>query len=81
MLSPLRPESPLSLIAVLGIVLSLPSAARAQYTFGDWAADEGYSPGASMPEHVWATGDSITSLAGIGDYDWNTTPTRRLYLY
>ena len=80
MLAPLWPEPPLSLIAVLGIVLSLPAAARAQYTFGDWAADEGYSPGASMPERVLASSASITSLAGIVDYDWNATPARRLFL-
>jgi len=75
----------LSLMAVLGIVLSLPADARAatEYTFAEWATTEGYSSGAIMPTSVEADGTTpaITSLAGIGDYDWTTTPTERLYLH
>jgi hypothetical protein len=71
----------MSLTAVLGLVLSLPVAARAQvYTFGDWAADQGYAPGAVMGRRVYAYSDGITSLVGIGDYDWATTPTEDLLL-
>ena len=51
-----------------------------EYTFGDWASDQGYSSGATMPETVTASGTSITDLAGIGDYDWTTTPTTALAL-
>ena len=71
----------LSLMAVLGIVLSLPADARA-VTFADWAAANGYSSGAVMPQDVRADNatPAITSLAGIGDYNWTATPTTRLYL-
>jgi hypothetical protein len=50
------------------------------YTFGDWARDQGYSPGDVMPEDVRAGGDGIDSLEGIGDFDWTTTPTETLRL-
>ncbi len=64
------------------IALSLPAAAQAVYTFADWAADHGYSPGDAMPGTVEADRSSpdIDDLAGIGDYNWTATPTRTLYL-
>ena len=74
----------LSMIALPGILLSLPANARAEsgYTFADWAADHGYSAGAVMPNMLAADGTTraITSLAGIGGYDWTTTPTDMLNL-
>jgi hypothetical protein len=35
-----------------------------------------------MPEDVWSIDSSpaIESLAGIGEFDWTTTPTMELYL-
>ena len=74
----------LSLMAVLGIALSLPTDARAEtgYTFADWAAHQGYNAGAVMPNMMDAYDaiPAITSLAGIGGYDWTTTPTDMLNL-
>ena len=74
--------APLLLIAAVGIVLSLPTAVQAQYSFGDWAISQGYQPGDTMPQVVSLSSSSpnITDLAGIGDYDWNATPTTSLYL-
>ena len=72
---------PLWLIAVLGIAVILPANARAQeYTFGQWAADEGYSTGRTMESSVTATSAGITRLTGIDSFDWTTTPTTRLGL-
>ena len=34
-----------------------------------------------MPYEVYAAYASIDSLAGIGNYNWTTTPTTWLYLY
>lgn len=69
-------------VVAAGILLSLPAPARADYTFGDWAAGSGFGPGDAMPEIVDAshTDPAINNLAGIGDYDWNTTPSTGLYL-
>jgi hypothetical protein len=56
-------------------------AALAQYSFGDWARDQGYSSGDVMPFVVDVNGSpAIDNLSGIGEFDWTTTPTRELYL-
>lgn len=65
-------------MCVAGIVFSTSTASA--ITFGEWAASEGYSPGDVMPDRVRASEASIDSLAGIGDYDWSTTPTINLWL-
>jgi hypothetical protein len=76
-------------LAVLAVVAALvaPTVASGQnYTFGDWARDQGYSPGDVMPSAVsawWELGDGsprIESLDGIGEFDWTTTPTTALEL-
>ena len=69
-------------LATLAVVAALmsPTVASGQYTFGDWARDQGYSPGDVMPSKVWADGAGIDSLDGIGEFDWNTTPTIELSL-
>ena len=59
--------------------LILPTAASG-YSFGDWASDHDYSPGAVMPSEVSASYSSIDSLDGIGGFDWITTPTTWLEL-
>jgi len=69
----------IALAAAVVSALMLPTAASA-ITFGDWASDNGYSPGDVMPGTVYAWYSSIDSLDGIGDYNWTTTPTMRLYL-
>jgi hypothetical protein len=51
------------------------------YTFGDWARDQGYSPGDVVPEGFFAAWASIDSLDGIGGFDWTTTPTTGLALH
>lgn len=66
-------------VTLLLLVLS-PTSAWGQYSFGDWARDQGYSPGDAMPDLVDASSSDIDSLAGIGDFDWNATPTSQLRL-
>ena len=42
-----------------------PTAASGQdYTFGDWARDQGYEPGDVMPDRVRVGGAGIDSLEG-----------------
>jgi Leucine-rich repeat (LRR) protein len=72
---------------MLAVVVALiaPTVASGQdYTFGDWARDQGYSPGEVMPEAVVACwppcSPEIDSLDGIGEFDWTTTPTTELWL-
>ena len=60
------------------LVLLPPSDARA-ITFGEWATGQGW-PDDVAPDVVYAANASIDSLAGIGDYDWTTTPTTYLDL-
>jgi hypothetical protein len=75
----------LATLALLAALLS-PTTASGQYTFGDWASDQGYSPGDIMPNSVHAGWDwqgslpQITSIEGVGEFDWTTTPTQALYL-
>ena len=47
-------------------------------TFDQWAA--GRWPDDIAPPSVWAHNASIHSLAGIGNYDWTTSPTMNLGL-
>ena len=60
------------------------AASGQDYTFGDWARDEGYEPGDVMPSEVDTQcpydgcSPAIDSLDGIGEFDWTTTPTTRL---
>ncbi len=63
-------------------VLMCPNTAQADYTFGDWASDQGYNPGDAMSWSVdaGASSPAIDSLGGIDDYNWTTAPTIRLYL-
>ena len=71
-----------SLAAALLLIVLSPLATMGQYTYGDWARDHGCSLGDVMPYEV-DTRDNLppfNNLAGIGDYDWTTTPTRMLCL-
>jgi Leucine-rich repeat (LRR) protein len=71
-------------LATLAVVVALISptvAAGQDYTFGDWARDQGYSPGDAMPHVVGAAEAGIDSLDGIGEFDWTTTPTTDLDLH
>jgi hypothetical protein len=65
---------------VVAVFLVVPSDVQA-VTFGEWATSKRHWPaGYVMPEAVYAQAASIDSLAGIGNYDWVTTPTRTLFL-
>jgi hypothetical protein len=72
----------LATLVVVAALLSPPTASG-QYTFGDWARDQGYSPGDVM--HVWVdareSSPAIDSLDGIGQFDWTATPTTELILW
>jgi hypothetical protein len=71
-------------LATLAVVVALISptvAAGQDYTFGDWARDQGYSPGDVMPQALLAWSEGIDSLDGIGEFDWTTTPTTDLDLH
>ena len=70
-----------TLAVVIVSALMLPTTVSGQYVFGDWARDEGYTPGDAMPSQVRAVFSSIDSLDGIGDFDWMTTPATQLWLY
>jgi hypothetical protein len=70
----------LAILAVAAALLSPTTASGQNYTFGDWARDEGYTRGDAMPSQVRAVFSSIDSLDGIGDFDWTTTPATRLWL-
>ena len=59
----------------------IPATDARAITFGQWAINQGWPAGYVMPYEVYATYASIGSLAGIGNYDWATTPTMWLYLY
>jgi hypothetical protein len=73
----------LATVAVVA-ALTAPTAALGQnYTFGDWARDQGYSLEDVMPNFVNAHGyapPKIDSLIGIDEFDWTTTPTTELRL-
>ena len=65
----------LATLAVVVVSVSLWPTTATGDSFGDWASDHGYTLGAVMPEEVRAENSAIDSLNGIGDFDWNTTPT------
>jgi hypothetical protein len=44
-------------------------------TFGEWAANQGWTTGHVMLAGVDAGSAFINSLTGIGNYNWTTTPT------
>ena len=72
-----------TLAAVVAALMSSTAASGQDYTFGDWARDQGYEPGDAMPYSVDANGSSppaIDSLNGIGGFDWTTTPTTKLHV-
>ena len=71
----------LATLAVAAALLSPTVASGQDYTFGDWARDQGYEPGDVMPDEVYAQFSSIDSLIGIGEFDWTTTPTWYLVLF
>jgi hypothetical protein len=71
----------LATLAVVAALMSPTVAAGQDYSFGDWARGQGYSPGDVMPASVRARYTSIDSLDGIGEFDWMTTPTTELDLY
>jgi hypothetical protein len=79
----------LAALAVVAALISPTAASGQDYSFGDWARDQGYSPGDVMPETVmafippWEPGPvpRIDSLDGIGEFDWTTTPTTQLWLH
>jgi Leucine-rich repeat (LRR) protein len=62
----------------LALLLIAPTDARA-ITFGQWAT--GRWPDDIAPADVSTNLAPIDSLAGIGNYDWMTTPTTSLYLH
>ena len=74
----------ITFLAVVAACLTfvVPPAANADYTFGDWATNNGYADNAVMPGTVEATSSDprITHLDGIDDYNWTDTPTTFLYL-
>ena len=70
----------LATLAVTAALISPTVASGQDYTFGDWARDQGYEPGDVMPDTVWTRYSGIDSLDGIGGFDWKTTQTRRLLL-
>jgi hypothetical protein len=67
-------------LAAMAVSAFMSPTAASAYSFGDWASNNGYSPGAVMPELVKADSSSIDNLDGIGGYNWTTTPTMRLRL-
>ena len=70
----------LATLAVVAALMSPAATSGQDYTFGDWARDQGYEPGDAMPEAVVAQMVRIDSLDGIGEFDWTATPTVELYL-
>jgi hypothetical protein len=70
----------LAMLAVVAALFSPTVASGQDYSFGDWARDQGYSPGDVMPQDVWTGPAGIESLDGIGEFDWATTPTTFLDL-
>ena len=69
------------LIFSLAVCMSFTSVASAQTkTFEEWAQGEGYSHNDTMPSSFNASSQDITSLDGIGLYNWTITPTKYLYL-
>jgi hypothetical protein len=71
----------LATLAVVAALISPTAASGQDYSFGDWARDQGYSPGDVMPASVRAFNGPIDSLDGIGEFDWTTTPTVELDLH
>ena len=70
----------LATLAVVAALVWSTVASGQGYSFGDWARDQGYEPGDVMPEEVDAESSGIDSLNGVGQFDWTTAPTRRLWL-
>jgi hypothetical protein len=73
----------LATLAVVAVLMSATVASGQDYSFGDWARDQGYSSGDVMPSEVdaacWPScSPAIDSLDGIGEFDW--TPTYGLSL-
>ena len=68
-------------LLITAVGLTVVPTAHAVYTFGDWAAAQGYTPGDAMPDSVSAKSSSISHLDGIPDYNWTDTPTTLLSLY
>lgn len=69
---------------VFGLVflaLFLSATTTRAVTFADWAAANGYGPGAVLPPTVSAQSSSIDVLTGLNGYDWTTTPTECLNLH
>ncbi len=77
--SPMISFTTLLLIVAVAVVLSLPAATEA-YTFGEWATAEGYNPLVSLPKIMTAHNSGLTSLLGVGNYNWTATPTTYLGL-
>ena len=63
----------LALLAATTVFITSATASAQNYTFGDWARDQGYEPGDAMPEYVRAYEAGIDSLDGIQDFDWLNT--------
>ena len=68
-------------VAVLSCTLVMWATDARAITFGEWAAGQGWLAGYVTPAKVDAIRASIDSLAGIGGYDWMTTPTTELSLF
>ena len=78
-MSPVWGYYTVAIIVVLAVILLQPTDARA-ITFGDWATNQGWPAGYVVPDTVDAQNASIDNLAGMGNYNWITTPTDSLYL-
>jgi Leucine-rich repeat (LRR) protein len=63
----------LATLAVVAALISPLTASGQDYSFGDWARDNGYSPGDRLYEEVWAYGAGIDSLDGMDQFDWCCT--------
>jgi uncharacterized protein YjbI with pentapeptide repeats len=69
-----------AVVVVVSALMSPTTALGLNRTFGDWAKDQGYSPGDVMPEwvNVTRTPAAIDSLHGISEFSWTDTPTATL---
>ena len=63
----------LATLAVVAALISPTAVSGQDYSFGDWARDQGYSPGDRLYEEVWAGGAGIDSLDGMDQFDWTAT--------
>jgi hypothetical protein len=72
----------LAALAVVAVLMSPAAATGQDYTLGDWARDQGYLPGDTMPGWVDAqkSSPSIEGLSGVSEFNWTAAPTVELWL-